>query len=120
MPKSGIAIAVPAVLVPTALLATSTSTNILLSVYTVDYVTSLLVESVITPTAVSFPPAIITGPGGDGLFIVRTNFSGPSIILSIITGTLMLLTVILLANVAVSRVELKSTPPVSQTLFSQH
>ena len=98
----------------------SVSTNILLNLHTVDYVTNLLVESVITPTAVSFPPAIIAGPRADGLFNVKTNFSGPSIMLSITTGTLTLLIVIPLANVAVSVVVLKSTPPVSQTLFSQH
>ena len=43
-----------------------------------------------------------------------------SIMLSSITGTLTLLIVIPLSNVAVSGVVLKSTPPVSQTLFTQH
>ena len=37
-----------------------------------------------------------------------------------ITGTLTLLIIIPLSNVAVSGVVLKSTPPVSQTLFTQH
>ena len=46
--------------------------------------------------------------------------SSPSSISSAIIGTLTLLIVIPLSNVAVSVVVSKSTPPVSQTLFSQH
>ena len=68
-----------------------------------------------TPTAVFLTPAVIAGPSDKGIFNVKSNFSGPSAILSLITGTLTLLLLILLANVAVSVVTLKSTPPVSQT-----
>ena len=80
----------------------------------------ILVESVITPTAVFLPPAIIAGPSDDGTFNVKSNSSASSLIVSLITETLTLLVVIPLANVAVSVAVLKSTPPVSQTLFSQH
>ena len=73
-----------------------------------------------TPTAVSLSPAVIDGASDDGTVNVRSKSSGPSPMLSIITGTLTLLIVIPLANVAVSGAVLKSTSPVSQTLFSQH
>ena len=75
----------------------------------------------ITPVAVFLPPAVIAGPSDDGTFNVRPNVSfTPSANMSSITGTLTLLIVIPLSNVAVSGVVLKSTPPVSQTLFTQH
>ena len=78
------------------------------------------VESVITPTAVSIPPAVIPGLSDDGTVSIKSNSSFSSAILSLITGTLTLATIIPPANVAVSVALLKSTPPVSQTLFSQH
>ena len=75
----------------------------------------------ITPVAVFLPPAVIAGPSDDGTFNVMSNISfTPSANISSITGTLTLLIVIPLSNVAVSGVVLKSTPPVSQTLFTQH
>ena len=80
----------------------------------------LLEESVITPTAVFLPPAVIAGLSDDGTFNVKSNSSASSTIMSLITDTLTLLVVIPLANVAVCIAVLKSTPPVSQTLFSQH
>jgi len=75
---------------------------------------------VITPTAVSIPPAVIDGPSDVGTFNIKSNCSGPSRIVSGISDTLTLLIVIPLPNVAVSVAVLKSTPPVSQTLFSQY
>ena len=75
----------------------------------------------ITPNALFLPPAVIAGPSDDGTINIKSNVSFfPSAIISSITGTLTLLIVILLSNVAVSVVVSKSTPPVSQTLFSQH
>ena len=75
----------------------------------------------ITPIALFLPPAVIAGPSDDGIINIKLNVSfSPSNKLSSITGTLTLLIVIPLSNVAVSVVVLKSTPPVSQTLFSQH
>ena len=74
----------------------------------------------ITPVAVSLLPAVIAGPSDDGTTNLKSNSSGSSAILSTITGTLTLLIVIPLANVAVSVIVLKSTPPVSQAFFSQH
>ena len=59
-------------------------------------------------------------PTDGGIVNNRANSSTPSTISSLITGTLTLLIIIILPNVAVSVVVLKSTPPVSQTLFSQH
>ena len=56
----------------------------------------------------------------DDMFNITLKVSFSSIILSAITGTLTLLLVFILSNVAVSVVVSKSTPPVSQTLFSQH
>ena len=79
----------------------------------------LLVESVITPMALSLPPAVIAGASDDGTVNNKSNSSGPSTTLSLITGTLTLLIVTPLANVAIWVIVLKSTPPVSQTLFSQ-
>ena len=73
-----------------------------------------------TPVALSLLPAVIAGLSDDGIFNVKLNSSGPSAILSAITGTLTSLVVIPLANVAVSVALLKSTPPVSQTFFSPH
>ena len=80
----------------------------------------LLVESVITPTAVSLLAAVIAGASDDGTVNAKLNSSGPSAIVSLITRTLILLVVSPTGNVAVSVVVTKSTPPVSQTLFSQH
>ena len=59
-------------------------------------------------------------PTDGGIINSAANCSTPSTISSLITGTLTLLIVIPLANVAVSGAVLKSTSPVSQTLFSQH
>ena len=73
-----------------------------------------------TPTALSIVLAVIAGPSDDGTFIIKLNSSGPSRILSGISDTLTLLIIIPLPNVAVSVAVLKSTPPVSQTLFSQY
>ena len=73
-----------------------------------------------TPVALSLPPAVIAGLSDDGILNVKSNSSAPSETLSTITGTLTLLIVIPLANVAVSVVVLKSTPPVSQTFFNPH
>ena len=78
------------------------------------------VESAMTPTAVFLPPTVIPGLSDDGTVNIKSNSSFPSAILSLITSTLTLATVIPPANVAVSVAVLKSTPPVSQTLFSQH
>ena len=72
------------------------------------------------PVALSLLPAIIDGPRDDGTFNVKSNSSCSSATLSTITGTLTLLIVIPLTNVAVSVVVLKSTPPVSQTFFNPH
>ena len=80
----------------------------------------LLVESVMFPVAMSLPPAAIAGPRDDGTFNFKSNSSCPSAMLSGITGTLTLLILIPLANVAVSVALLKSTPPVSQTFFNPH
>ena len=80
-----------------------------------------LVVSMITPIALSLPPAVIAGPSDDGTLNIKLNSSFiPSANISSTTGTLTLLVVISLPNVAVSVVLLKSTPPVSQTLFNQH
>ena len=69
-----------------------------------------------TPVALFLPPAVIAGPSVGETFNLKSNSSGPSAILSTITGTLTLLIVTPLANVAVSAVVLKSAPPVSQML----
>ena len=75
----------------------------------------------ITPIALFLPPAVIAGPSDDTTINIKSNVSfSPSTNLSSITGTLTLLIVIPLSNVAVSVVVSKSTPPVSPTLFSQH
>ena len=73
----------------------------------------LPVESVITPTAVFLPPAVIAGPSEDGTVNAKLNSSGPSAMMSLVTVTLTLLIVLPPANVAVSGVVLKSSPPVS-------
>ena len=83
-------------------------------------VIDLLVESMISPTALSLSPAVIAGANDDGTVNVKSNTSFPSATLSLITGTLTLFIVTPLANVAVNASVSKSTPPVSQTLFSQH
>ena len=80
----------------------------------------LLVESVISPTAVFLLPAVIAGASDGGTVNIKLNSSLPSAISSLVTGTLTLLILIPLSNVAISGAVLKSTPPVSQTLFSQH
>ena len=75
----------------------------------------------ITAVAVFLLPAVIAGPSNDGTFNHKSNVSlTPSANISFITDTLTLLIVFPLSNVAVSGVVLKSTPPVSQTLFTQH
>ena len=80
-----------------------------------------LVVSMITPLALFLPPAVIAGPSDDGTVNIKSNVSFcPSANVSSITGTLTLFIVIPLSNVAVNVVVSKSTPPVSQTLFSQH
>ena len=74
-----------------------------------------LVVSMITPVALFLLSTVIIGPSDDGTINVRLNVSfTPSANISSITGTLTLLIVIPLSNVAVSGVVLKSTPPVSQ------
>ena len=72
----------------------------------------------IIPVAIVIVPSVT--PLIVGWFNVMTNSSSISTMLSIITGTLTLIIDIPLANVAVSGAVLKSTSPVSQTLFSQH
>ena len=72
------------------------------------------------PTAVFLPPAVIAGASDGGTVNIKSNSSVPSAISSMITDTLTLLIVIPLSNVAISGAVLKSTPPVSQTLYSQH
>ena len=79
---------------------------------------SIPVESIILPVANVMEPSVI--PISDGMLNVKRNCSVGSRSLSAITGTLTLLIVTPLANVAVNGSVLKSTPPVSQTLFSQH
>ena len=75
----------------------------------------------ITPIALFLPPAVIAGPSDDTTINIKSNVSfSPSTNLSPNTDTLTLLIVIPLSNVAVSVVVSKSTPPVSQTLFSPH
>ena len=80
-----------------------------------------LVVSMITPIPVFLNPVVIPEPSDNGTINVKSNVSfPPSTNLSSITGTLTLLIVIPLSNVAVSVVVSKSIPPVSQTLFNQH
>ena len=80
-----------------------------------------LVVSMITPVAIFIPPAVIAGPSDDRTTRVKLNFLFiPSTIISSIIGTLMLLIVIPLLKVTVTFLMSKSTPPVIQTLFSQH
>ena len=75
----------------------------------------------ITPIALSLPPAVIAGPSDDGTLNIKSNVSFlPSANISSTTGTLTLLVVLPLPNVAVSVVLVKSTPPVSQTLQLAH
>ena len=80
-----------------------------------------MVVSIINAVVLFLLPAVIDGPSDDDTIKSKSNVSFiPSANLSSITGTLTLLIVIPLSNVAVSGVVLKSTPPVSQTLFTQH
>ena len=80
-----------------------------------SHIIFLLVESLITPTALFLPiSAVIAGPRDDGTFKVKLNCSCNSMILSVITGTLTLATVFPLVNVTVSTAMLKSTPPDNQ------
>ena len=72
------------------------------------------------PVALSLLPAVIAGLSDDDIDSDKLNSSDPSTILSTVIGTLTLLIVIPLANVAVSVVVIKSTPPVSQTFFNPH
>ena len=65
-------------------------------------------------------PASIPGPSDDGTFKIKSNCSCNSTILSVITGTLTLATVFPLANVVVSTVLLKSTPPDNQIFLLTH
>ena len=73
-------------------------------------------------TALYLSPDVIPFVTDDGMskLKVMLKVSFPSSVSSAITGTLTLLIVIPLSNLAVSVVVSKSTPPVSQTLFSQH
>ena len=82
----------------------------------------LPVESVIITIALYLAPNVIPLLTDDGVLKLNVilKVSSTSIISSSITGTLTLLIVIPLSNVAVSVVVSKSTPPVSQTLLSQH
>ena len=76
---------------------------------------------IVTVAPFLLPPAIVIPLLTDnGKLKVTTNVSSSSMMLSAITGTSTLLFIISLSNVAVSGVVLKSTPPVSQTLFTQH
>ena len=78
-----------------------------------------LVESVIVTVTVFLSSIEIPLSIEDKLSeTVKVSFS--STVSSAITDTLTLLIVIPLSNVAVSGVVLKSTPPVSQTLFTKH
>ena len=76
----------------------------------------------ISPVALFlFLSTVIAGLSDEGTIKTKSNVSfTPSANISSITGTLTLLIVIPLSNVAVSGVVLKSTPPVSQTHFTQH
>ena len=74
----------------------------------------------ITPVALSRPPTVIAGASKDGTFNLKSNPSCPSSRSSIITGTLTLLVVTPLVNVAVSVLVMKSTPPVKEIIFNQH
>ena len=74
-----------------------------------------------TPIALFLSSAVIAGASDDETINIKSNVSfPPSANTSSITGTLTLLIVIPLSNVAVSGVALKSTPPINQTLFTQH
>ena len=77
----------------------------------------LLVESVITPSALFLLPAVIAGPRFIGTVSVRLKFSGPSAILSTNTNIVTSLIDIPVANVAVCGAVSKSTPPVSYKHF---
>ena len=76
---------------------------------------------IVTVACLLLPPVIMIPLLTDnGKLKVTMNVSSSSMMLSAITGTSTLLIIIPLSNVAVSGVVLKSTPPVSQTLFTQH
>ena len=66
-----------------------------------------------TAVALSLLPAVIAGPSDDGTFSVKLNFSSPSAMLSFINAILTLLIFMPLANVAITVVVMKSTPPVN-------
>ena len=85
------------------------------------YLTHSLLESVIVTVArfLLFCTFILLFTD-DGMLNDTSKVSSSSTILSVVTGILTLLIVVILSNVAVSGVVLKSTPPVSQTLFTQH
>ena len=65
--------------------------------------------------ATFLPPTVIDGLNDDGTFSLKLNSSSSSssATVSTIIGTLTLLVFIILANVAVSVVVLKSIPPVN-------
>ena len=76
---------------------------------------------IVTFACLLLPSAIVIALLTDnGKLNLTTNVSSSSMMLSVIMGTLTLLFITLLSNVAVSEAVLKSTPPVSQTLFTQH
>ena len=68
------------------------------------------------PVAMFLLPACIAGPSDDGTFSLKSNSSDPSKTSSVLTGTLTLLIVVPLANVAVNVALLKSTPPICEAL----
>ena len=74
----------------------------------------------VTTTTLFSVPAVIPLLTDNGMLNITLKVSSSSTILSNVIGTLTLLIVIPLSNVAVSVVVSKSTPPVSQTIFSQH
>ena len=76
----------------------------------------LPVESIILAVADVMEPSVI--PASDGMLNVKSNCSVGSTSLSANTGTLTLLVVVPLSNVAISGAVLKSSPPVNQTLYS--
>ena len=75
-----------------------------------------------TTIALYLSPNVIPLVTDDGVLKLKVmlKVSFPSRVSSVISETLTLLIVIPLSNVAVSVVVSKSTPPASQTLFSQH
>ena len=88
--------------------------------YPIVLYTHLLLESMITPVALSRPPTVTAGASDNGTFNLKSNSSCPSSRSSVFTGTLTLLVVTPPANVAVSVLVMKSTPPVNEIIFNQH